>query len=40
MTYGLRNGPTTFSRLVAKVFEGLEDLCETCLYDVMVFSKL
>jgi transposase InsO family protein len=39
MAFGLRNAPATFSRLVTKVFKGLENFCEAYLDDVMVFSK-
>lgn len=40
MAFGLRNAPATFSRLVAKVFEGLGQFCEAYMYldDVIVFS--
>src|SRR6218665_2703171 len=38
MAFDLRNAPATFSRLVAKVFEGLEQFCEAYLDDVLVFS--
>src|SRR6218665_41750 len=39
MPFGLRNAPATFSRLVTKVFKGLEEFCEAYLDDVMVFSR-
>src|SRR6218665_525995 len=39
MAFGLRKAPVTFSRLVTKVFKGLEEFCEAYLDDVMVFSK-
>lgn len=39
MAFGLRNAPATFSRLVTKVFKGLEEFCAAYLDDVMVFSK-
>src|SRR6218665_2395318 len=39
MAFGLRNAPATFSRLVSKIFKGLEDYCEAYLDDVMVFSR-
>src|SRR6218665_2492366 len=39
MAFGLRNAPATFSRLVDKIFKGLEDYCEAYLDDVMVFSR-
>ena len=38
MAFGLRNAPATFSRLVDKIFKGLEDYCEAYLDDVMVLS--
>ena len=38
MALGLRNAPAAFSRLVAKVFEGLEQFCEAYIDDVLVFS--
>ena len=39
MPFGLRNSPATFSRLVTKVFKGLEEVCEAYLDDIMVFSR-
>src|SRR6218665_606261 len=39
MPFGLRNAPATFSRLVTKVFKGLEEVCEAYLDDMMVFSR-
>ena len=38
MAFGLRNAPAKFSRLVAKVFEDLEQFFEAYLDDVLVFS--
>src|SRR6218665_2507361 len=38
MASGLRNAPATFSRLVAKAFDGLEQFCEAYLEDVLVYS--
>ena len=37
--FGLRNAHATFSRLVTKVFKGLEEFCEAYLDDIMVFSR-
>jgi len=39
IAFGLRNAPATFSRLITKVFKGLEEFCEAYLDDAMVFSK-
>jgi len=39
MPFGLQNTPTTFSRLVSKAFQGLEDFCEAFLDDIMVLSR-
>jgi len=39
MPFGLRNASATFSRLVTKVFKGLEEFCEAYLDDMMVFSR-
>ncbi|PGH37146.1 MAG: hypothetical protein CRN43_22900, partial [Candidatus Nephrothrix sp. EaCA] len=39
MPFVLLNAPATFSRLVAKVFKGLEEFCEAYLDDIMVFSR-
>ena len=39
LPFGLRNAPATFSRLVTKVFKGLEEFCEAYLDDIMVFSR-
>jgi len=38
MPFGLRNAPGSFSRLVKKVFAGLEDFCDAYLDDVIIFS--
>jgi hypothetical protein len=38
MAFGLRNGPASFSRLVAKVLHGLDQFCDGYLDDLMVFS--
>ena len=39
MSFGLRNAPATFSKLVRKLFQGLESFCEAYLDDVLIFSK-
>ena len=39
MAFVLRNVPATFSRLLTKVFKGLEEFCEPHLDDLMVFSN-
>lgn len=39
MAFGLRNAPATFSRLVDRVFKGLEDHCEVYLDDWTVFCR-
>jgi hypothetical protein len=38
MPFGLRNSPGSFSRLVKKVFAGLESFCDAYLDDVIIFS--
>src|ERR1043165_2030263 len=38
MPFELRNAPSSFSRLVKKVFAGLESFCDAYLDDVIIFS--
>src|SRR5688572_20635379 len=40
MSFGLRNAPATFSRLVRKLFADLDEFCDAYLDDVIVFSKV
>jgi hypothetical protein len=39
MSFGLRNAPATFSRLVRKLFQGMESFCDAYLDDVIIFSR-
>lgn len=39
MSFGLRNAPSTFSRLVKKLFAGLDPFCDAYLDDVIIFSE-
>ena len=39
MSFGLRNAPATFSRLVRKLFMGMEKFCDAYLDDIIIFSR-
>ena len=39
MAFGLRGAPSTFSKLMRKLFMGMEDFCDAYLDDVIIFSR-
>jgi len=39
MPFGLRNAPATFSRLVVKLLQGMDDFSWAYLDDIIIFSN-
>lgn len=38
MAFGLSGAPSSFCKLVRKLFEGLDDFCAAYLDDIIIFS--